>query len=109
VKVAIGLVYCTDKKAIPTAAHAELVLKRCGITKKDKFWVVNDTTNAALMTGRLLAGENGTCVMHEIDLVMEHSLGMKQRTRNQNVVDHFDDCEAFRKKEKKVLSYLGSV
>jgi hypothetical protein len=107
VSVAIGLVYTTDKKSLPTAEQSAVVLARCGIEPKDIFRAVNDTTNSALMTGRMMAGVDGTCVMHEVDLVIKHALGVvKRRKRGVGVVDSFPDCEAFRKKVKKCLSYL---
>jgi hypothetical protein len=105
-KIAVGLEYCDDKKSEPTADATLNVLSKAGITKPDLFRAVNDTTNSALMVGRLLTGTNGTCVMHETELIMEHALGMKVRTDNHVVVDSFTDCEDLRKSAKDAVSFL---
>lgn len=81
-------------------------LKKAGIKDTELFRAVNDTTAAALKTGRLLAGYNGTCVIHEVQLVMQHAIGIKNRTVDHVVVDEFDACEAIRKEIRNSASYL---
>lgn len=107
-KVPIGLVHIEDKKAVPTVQATMKVLERCGISKADIFKAVNDTTNVALKTGRLLTKdeEDGTCAMHLTDLVMEHATGMTKRKENKKIVDSFDVCEAIRVASYKAATWL---
>ena len=51
-RVSTGLVHITDKKATDIVHDTLTILKRYGITQKDLFRPVNDTTASALPSGR---------------------------------------------------------
>jgi hAT family C-terminal dimerisation region len=106
--VPLGLEEVIDKKAEPSAEQTLKILALCGISKADIYRAANDTTNVSLMIGRLLTanGEQGTCAMHEIQLVIVHSTGMAQRKKGNKVVDSFPECEELRKKALLASSYL---
>ena len=60
-QLALGLAVPSGHAASECNDAALAVLQRYGITKRDIFASVNDTTNSAAATGRLLAGEHGSC------------------------------------------------
>lgn len=84
-----------------------------------RFWVatgsctgdvkfsVNDTTNSAVATSRQVShGEEGTCMMHVINLVAEHAVGKKARNHNKVVVGSFPELEKLRKKGRGAIGYI---
>ena len=74
------------------------VLGRFGIVKADLFVSVNDTTNASVATGRLLANEDGESRMHVANLAADHAFGKRVRTKDKVVVDSFPPGNDLRKK-----------
>jgi hypothetical protein len=73
---------------------------------------VNDTTNAALLTGHLLSlGRNkkenkNTCAMHTQELVVTHALGIRQRRAVNEVVNDFPEGCNLRERVKALLSFV---
>ena len=59
-KLALGLAVPTGHGAEACAEAAWVVLRQYGIRKEDIDRSMNDTTNASVATGRLLAGHDGT-------------------------------------------------
>lgn len=85
---------------------------RFDIKPQDIFRGINDTTNSALLTGRLISelrapeNQTTTCHMHTQELVLQHALGIRQRTRNGNAWDKFLEGKALTKKVKKLVAYI---
>jgi hAT family C-terminal dimerisation region len=104
----LGLEEVVNKKADPSAKQTLKILGLCGIRKCDIYRAANDTTNTALMIGRLLTadGKQGTCAMHEIQLAIVHSTGMVERKKGKNITDSFPECESLRKKAMLASGYL---
>jgi len=98
VQDALGLAVPTEHAASECNDAALAVLRRYSITKRDIFANVNDTTNSSAATGRLLAGEYGSCVIHKANLVCEHATGERKRYARNVIMDNFPACEALRKK-----------
>ena len=101
-----GLDRIDNKKASPTAEKTLERLALCGIEKEDIFRSVNDTTNSAVKTGFLLAGERGTCFMHLTQLVLKHAIGKLTRSKNGVVQDKFPEMDTLRSKVEKASSWL---
>ena len=101
-----GLDRIDNKKAAPTAEKTLERLALCGIEKEDIFRSVNDTTNSAVKTGFLLAGERGTCFMHLTQLVLKHAIGKLTRSKNGVVQDKFPEMDTLRSKVEKASSWL---
>lgn len=93
----VSLMHITEKKVVPAVEAKLEVLERFVIAKPDLFMAVNDTTVVALKIGDLLVGENVTCQMHEVYLIMEHDTGMEKRKTGGKVSDSFDEFEKVRK------------
>ncbi|CAB9524036.1 unknown protein [Seminavis robusta] len=70
--IPIALHVIDDKCAEPTADLVENILAATGIDKEQIHKACNDTCYTALKVGRLLAGENRVCTMHQIQLYMDH-------------------------------------
>ena len=107
-KLALGLAVPTGHGAEACAEAAWVVLRRYGIRKEDIDRSMNDTTNASVATGRLLAGRDGTCGMHVANLVADHASGKRVRTEKRIVVDDFPPCENLRVKLRKMIKYVFS-
>eukprot|EP00171_Calliarthron_tuberculosum_P002138 IDg2138t1 len=105
-KIPIALMHITDKKAIPTVDDIMGVMARVGVKKDDFFKAVNDTTNVAVKVGRLLADEDGTCHMHQVDLVMEHATGIGYTEEGQGSGGRLSECELVRTTCHKSASYI---
>lgn len=73
---------------------------------------VNDTTNSALLTGRLIAenrvpdNQGTTCHMHTQELVLQHAVGIRERTRNKEAFDDFKQGLELTTKVKKLCKYM---
>jgi hypothetical protein len=73
---------------------------------------VSDATNSAAKTGVMLAGGRApatpgtTCHMHAQELVMQHALGLRQRTKNKKGVDSFEEGRVLCKKVKILAAKL---
>ena len=107
-KLAVGLATPENHSAQACHDAALEVLSRYGIKKEDIFCSVNDTTNAAVSTGRLLSGEKGDCSMHMANLVTDHATGKKTRSVNRVVVDSFPACNDIRNKVRNMIKYITS-
>lgn len=83
-----------------------------GITQDDVFRGINDTTNSALRTGITIAGgrvpkvKGTTCYMHAQELVVQHALGLRQRSVNKKIVDEFAVGKALKDKVKILVSKI---
>jgi hypothetical protein len=88
------------------------LILRFGITKQDIFRGINDTTNSALLTGKLIADgrtpviRGTTCHMHAQELVVQHALGLRDRTRMQQTIDAFPEGKALKEKVKILVSAI---
>ena len=106
-KVPIGLSVVDDKRSEQTAELTMKMLNACGIYAEDLYKAANDTTNSALKVGRLLTGgDEGTCAMHQTQLVIDHATGRKTRKRAGKIVDENPACESLRKKAEKATQCL---
>ena len=76
-KLSAGLVHIKGKRAVEVAQETLRVLSRIGVTQADLYRPVNDTTNSALLAGRLIVGcdDSGTCGMHVVELILKHGTG----------------------------------
>jgi hypothetical protein len=87
-------------------------LCRYGITLNDVLRGINDTTNSALLTGLLLAEGRApairgtTCQMHAQELVVQHALGLRKRTKNGDDVDTFEPGRLLAKKVRVLVSKI---
>ena len=85
---------------------------RYGITLQDILCGINDTTNSALLTGLLLAEGRApairgtTCQMHAQELVVQHSLGLRKRSKGGEIVDKFIPGEILTKKVHILVSKI---
>ena len=108
-RAALGLVHCDSHGAGGVAAAVFDALLRYGITPSDVFAAINDTTNAAVAAGRLIAADNHntpTCQMHTMSLVYSHAIGKLTRSINRVVVDSFDEGERLRCTLHKLFSFI---
>jgi hypothetical protein len=103
-----GLETCSDKKADATVEQAMDLLLLAGVEPADVFKAANDTTNTALKVCRMLTvgKENGTCAMHEVQLALVHAIGAKTRTKQNKVVDSFEEAQVLHKKSIQAAGYL---
>ena len=91
---------------VPWHVLTHAILAWNGITPQDICCSVNDTTTAAVATGRLLGrGEDGNCMMHMCNLVAEHALGKRVCTRNRVIIDELPEIEALRKSIQLLTKY----
>ena len=105
--VVAGLDLSWGKASKDTASQCLSILKPYGIEIEDLHRPVNDTTNAALKTGRLLAGgPSGTCCMHESQLVVDYAVAKRVKKKNKKNVDDFEDCRKLLKKSLGAATYL---
>ena len=107
-KLAVGLATPENHSAQACHDAALEVLARYGIEKADIFCSVNDTTSAAVATGRLLSGEKGDCSMHMANLVTDHATGKKTRSENRVIVDSFPACNDNRNKIRNMIKFITS-
>ena len=107
-RLALGLAAPISHSAEACAEAALGVLARYGATQTDIFASFNDTTNAAMATGRLLAGQAGSCNMHVAQLVADHATGKRTRSVNKKVVDSFPECDAIRSRVRGMIGYIWS-
>ena len=106
VKVPVGMLVCDDKNSKAVCAQTLSMLAACGIGKDDIYRAANDTTNSAVKVGRLLSGENGTCSMHQVQLIITHATGRVTRKKNNKIVDSFVECERIRKTSEDCANWI---
>jgi hypothetical protein len=70
--------------------------------------VGEDTMSSALKTSPLIAGsdEQCKCWMHVLNLIIEHGMGIRIKTKNKAVVDKFPEAEIVRKKAKQLALFV---
>jgi hypothetical protein len=107
-RIPIALVRVISKFAVATVEQTLESLRSVGILKDDLYRSVNDTTNVAVKVGKLLSGSKGTCNMHTLQLIIEHSTGKRTRKHNTKIIDEFPECEEVRKAAKAGASYMTS-
>ena len=108
-KLAVGLATPENHSAQACHDAALEVLARYGIEKADIFCSVNDTTSAAVATGRLLSGEKGDCSMHMANLVTDHATERKTCSENRVIVDSFPACnDDNRNKIRNMIKFITS-
>lgn len=89
-----------------------MLLQSFGITIDDVYRGVNDTTNSALRTGLTIADgrcpkvKGTTCQMHTQELVVQHALGIRQRSRNKNAWDYFHAGKSLRDKSRDLVKKI---
>ena len=86
---------------------------RYDILRSDIFRGINDTTNSALLTGRLISsgrvpddGSRNSCFMHTQELALTHAFGLRDRKRNGDVTDSFLPGKAIRDRVRKLCSTI---
>jgi hypothetical protein len=77
---------------------------RYKIYKSDLRKQMNDTTNGALKSGRLIVGDDDSedvlCGMHVMELVVGHASGFIERRKGKKVIDEFPESKDFRDRVK---------
>ena len=93
--IACGLMKVKNKTAQQVSSDTYVILNRVSVEKEDVYQAVNDTTSATLAASKLITakGEQGTCIMHKTNLVIEHACGIKTRSKGGDVCDEFPECE----------------
>jgi hypothetical protein len=74
------------------------ILKHYGICRNNIIPSINNTISASIVTGRLIAGTDGTYNMHLANLAYDHATRKWKRTLNKEIVDKeivnsFKECE----------------
>ena len=84
-----------NKTAQQVSSNTYVILNRVLVEKEDVYQAVNDTTSATLAASKLITakGEQGTCIMHKTNLVIEHACGIKTRSKGGDVCNEFPECE----------------
>jgi hypothetical protein len=96
-RLAVGLQQIKTKNSIEVARTINNILGRINIVTEDIWRGINDNATAAKYVGRLISGgripldSTSTCIMHSGNLVLEHALGTKIRTKNRQIVDSFKE------------------
>ncbi len=74
----VGLLPAVGKNATDCTAQIQTIISCYGVSQKDIFSSINDTTNLAVKTGENVSGKKGSCGMHLVDLSMEHATGQSK-------------------------------
>lgn len=113
VQIPLGFVVCKGKTAALICDQSLQLLGRYGISGQDLLQPINDTTNSALLAGRLIVGggidgkcESGTCLMHRGSLAINHAGGFLTRSKSGAITDSFPQCSKFRRNVHDMVSYL---
>lgn len=93
---AIGLIHCETHKSQEVADMTLKMLARVEVEKADLCNGCNDNAGPAIKVTKILSGDRGECIMHIIDLMIEHGLGITTRSVNTVVVDEFPEGEEVR-------------
>jgi hypothetical protein len=89
-----GLRQIKSKILVEVARVINNILRRINIVTDDDWRGINDNATAKYV-GRLISGgripinSTSTCIMHSGNLVLDHALGTKIRTKNRVVIDCF--------------------
>jgi hypothetical protein len=89
-RLAVGLQEVKTKNSVEIANVINNILGRINIVTEDIWRGINDNATAAKYVGRLISGgriplnSTSTCIMHSGNLVLEHALGTKIRTKNKH-------------------------
>ena len=109
IKIAVGLVPSTSHRSEAFAKQVLEILGRVGIPlqKADIIASVNDTTNAALKTARLLASEyGGECRMHMVNLAIEYAMSRRVRKSGKQEVNVFEPGRIVLKEARRIVSHI---
>jgi hypothetical protein len=112
VNVAIGLERINSKKSVDVSRAIINILDRYNITIDDVFRGINDTTSSAKATGLLIAQNRAplikgqSCNMHAQELVVTHALGLRKRSKNNVIIDKFEESLALKEKVKALVSKI---
>ena len=113
IAIPVGFVRAQGHAAVIVSQQAIACLARYEITPSDLYKPINDTTNSAVMAGRLIVGggiyhtiEGGTCGMHVAELASNHGGGFLERKVNKKVVDHFKDNVEFSLVVRKMVKWI---
>ena len=111
----VGLVRSQGKTGRIIAEQTFSILSRFGITNKDVYSCVSDNASSALLASKLLSSNklkknHGglNCLMHGVDLMLEHGTGKTMRTKNKVVVDEFPELENLRKKVHRICTIISN-
>ena len=113
--VPVGLVRSLGKTGRIIADQTYAVLSRFGITNKDIYSCVSDNASSALLASKILStnklkkkhtGLN--CLMHGVDLMLEHGTGKTKRSKNKVIVDDFPELENLRKKVYRTCTIISN-
>ena len=115
VVIPVGLVRSLGKTGKIIADQTIAVLSRFGVTNKDVYACVSDNASSALLASTLLSSnklkkKHGglNCLMHGVDLMLEHGTGKTKRTRNKVVVDEFPELENIRKNVHRICTTISN-
>lgn len=105
-RITLGLVQPKSHDQNDVFEATTEVLKRYGLSKGDVKFSINDTTNSAVAASQQISGgEEGTCMMHLINLVAEHAIGKRNRSVNKKKFALF---QRWRICARKVAVQLGT-
>jgi hypothetical protein len=82
------------------------ILKRYSIRRNDITLAINDTTNAFITTGSLIASTNDTYNMHLANLVCDHTIGKQKMAFNKEIINSFEECEDLRLAVRRMIGYV---
>jgi hypothetical protein len=63
-------------------------------------------TGRLVSEGRVAENHGTTCIMHTQELVLQHALGIRTRTKNKKIIDEFPDGKLLTKNFKKLCAYI---
>jgi hypothetical protein len=85
---------------------AMAVLKRYGIHCNDIVLSINDTSNASVVTGRLIADVDNTYNMHLANLACDHTTEKRKKMFNKDIVDSLEECTDLRLAICQMIGYV---
>ena len=92
-RIPLGLCEVAGHSAAAVAKHTLDILGSVGFTQRDLSSSVNDNTNAAVLAGKYIVGNQtgGKCDMHRAELILKHGTGIAVRRRGGSIQDEFPD------------------
>jgi len=102
------LAFAESKKSQELFEQTVSLLETFGIEQKDLYKPTNDTTNASVKIGNLLTGEDGTCCMHTMSLLLNHAVGQLTRKVRGKVTDSFPEAVNVRKAAMESAAWLNN-
>ncbi len=83
-----------------------VVLKHYAIHRSNIILSINDTNNAFVIIGRLIADANDTCNMQLANLAYNHTIEKQKRTLNKRIVNLFEECKDMRLAMRQMIRYI---